>query len=106
MRGSSYLRTLRTSTERSELNGCRTRNDLFDFSIAGPAAGMACGLLLFAYGLAVTVSKGDASSSSETLVNVPYQVFNGSLLLGNVVKSFISSGSAHPLCLASLRLAW
>lgn len=87
----------------------RKRRDLFDFAIAGPAAGVASGAVLFAYGLYLSsaASSGNGIADASALVSVPTQVFNGSLMLGAIAKQALPLGSVqgpdvmvHPYLLA------
>jgi hypothetical protein len=61
----------------------KTRRDLFDVAIAGPIAGGTVAGTLFFYGLALSLN-GDPN----TLLPVPNELFNGSLLLGSVAQLF------------------
>ena len=81
----------------------KTREDLFDVAIAGPIAGGTVAGTLFFYGLALSLN-GDPN----TLLPVPNELFNGSLLLGSVAQLFLgdaaqtAKGAAlvHPLFVA------
>jgi hypothetical protein len=81
----------------------KTRTDLFDVAIAGPIAGGTVAGTLFFYGLALSLN-GDPN----TLLPVPNELFNGSLLLGSVAQLFLgdaaqtAKGAAlvHPLFVA------
>jgi membrane-associated protease RseP (regulator of RpoE activity) len=76
---------------------------LFDVAIAGPIAGGTVAGTLFFYGLALSLN-GDPN----TLLPVPNELFNGSLLLGSVAQLFLgdaaqtAKGAAlvHPLFVA------
>ena len=63
----------------------RTRTDLFDVSVAGPAAGGATALLLFAVGLGLSAGGADAqvcaaSGHPGTEQRTPFSSHSGALL--------------------------
>jgi len=77
----------------------RSRKDLFDFSIAGPAAGGIASLLLYLVGLAI--SPGAVSSTPSNPV-LPVAFLDTSLLLGTIAQLLLPDGGAatvelHPL---------
>jgi len=87
----------------------RKRQDLFDFAVAGPAAGAVSGGVLFAYGLYLSYVANSTGGVADAgaLVSVPTQVFNGSLMLGGISKQILPLGSVqgadvmvHPYLLA------
>ncbi|DBA95954.1 TPA: hypothetical protein ACH3X1_001475 [Trebouxia sp. C0004] len=79
----------------------RNNTDMFDVSFAGPAAAAATSLVLFVVGLAWSAG-GDIPK--ETLVPVPTQLFQGSLLLGSIANTVLGESAMrnanvliHPL---------
>lgn len=65
---------------------CKTRADMFDVSYGGLAAGGAVASALFLSGLILSMDQDAAS-----LIPVPSVLFQGSVLLGSLAKTFIGS---------------
>lgn len=64
----------------------KNNTDMFDVSFSGPAAALVTAVSLFVAGLVLS-SGGDIPK--ESLVPVPTQLFQGSLLLGSIVNSVL-----------------
>lgn len=90
---------------------CPDRVSKFDVSVAGPLAGALLSSALFAGGLALSLPSTAASvglpSLTDSLVQVPALLFQGSLLLGGVCRAVlgydslhVSSVSIHPMLIA------
>jgi len=84
----------------------RDLKELFDVSAAGPLAGGAASLAIFAAGLALTAQTQQAGLSGD-LIPIPPQLLQGSLGLGVLASSALgTAGSAgsqvlvHPLMIA------
>lgn len=76
------------------------REDLFDIALAGPLAGGAASLGMFAFGLAASSMGGGVEAG---LLPVPGSLFNGSLLLGGISSAVLGSGKSvlvHPALIA------
>lgn len=79
----------------------KNNTDMFDVSFSGPAAAAATSLVLFVVGLVLSTG-GDIPK--ETLVPVPTQLFQGSLLLGSIANAVLGESAMrhanvliHPL---------
>lgn len=53
----------------------RTRTDLFDVAVAGPTAGGATALAIFALGLALTLGGSDAQVRADASLEVVFKVY-------------------------------
>merc|ERR1711977_196854 len=67
---------------------CKTRTDMFDIAYGGLAASGAVASALFLYGLILSMDQ-----SAPNLVPVPSVLFQGSVLLGSLAKTFIGSSA-------------
>eukprot|EP00212_Chloropicon_laureae_P008502 CAMPEP_0197490336 /NCGR_PEP_ID=MMETSP1311-20131121/4907_1 /TAXON_ID=464262 /ORGANISM="Genus nov. species nov., Strain RCC856" /LENGTH=668 /DNA_ID=CAMNT_0043034839 /DNA_START=116 /DNA_END=2122 /DNA_ORIENTATION=+ len=67
---------------------CKTRSDMFDVAYGGLAGGGAIASALFLSGLILSMDQDAAN-----LVPVPSILFQGSVLLGGLAKTFIGSGA-------------
>ncbi|KAL3140257.1 hypothetical protein ABBQ38_004528 [Trebouxia sp. C0009 RCD-2024] len=68
----------------------RNNTDMFDVSFAGPLAAASTSLLLFVLGL---VWSSGADIPKESLVPVPTQLFQGSLLLGSIANAVLGESA-------------
>merc|ERR1712176_76956 len=67
---------------------CKTRTDMFDIAYGGLAASGAVASALFLSGLILSMDQ-----SASNLVPVPSVLFQGSVLLGSLAKTFIGSSA-------------
>ncbi|CAI5473708.1 unnamed protein product [Closterium sp. Yama58-4] len=78
---------------------CPDRTALFDIAMAGPLAGAALSLAMFAAGLALSLPPSGPLAAlpglQDSLVQVPSQLFQGSLLLGALCRAVLGYHLMH-----------
>ncbi|CAI6004357.1 unnamed protein product [Closterium sp. NIES-64] len=78
---------------------CPDRTALFDIAMAGPLAGATLSLAMFAAGLALSLPPSGPLAAlpglQESLVQVPSQLFQGSLLLGALCRAVLGYDLMH-----------
>ncbi|CAI7878691.1 unnamed protein product [Closterium sp. NIES-54] len=78
---------------------CPDRTALFDIAMAGPLAGATLSLAMFAAGLALSLPPAGPLAAlpglQESLVQVPSQLFQGSLLLGALCRAVLGYDLMH-----------
>ncbi|KAL1527115.1 hypothetical protein AB1Y20_015797 [Prymnesium parvum] len=81
----------------------KSRKDLFDFALAGPAAASALSLLLYIAGLALSTGDFASSADPSTIPVLPTGLLKSSLLLGSMAQAFLPAVATqltvqiHPL---------